>query len=303
MIDTLYYRTKSRASGFLCAAIGFLVAAALLLAAAPARPALAGPDPFGALRQRLVSDGFGLENLEGLYGREAVFFDVEGVSLFFRHSEAKLNYERFTSETAIREAGGYMQRFGASLAEAERSFGVEREVVTAILLVETWLGNYLGQRLVFNTLSTLAALDEPDQSEFLWQRIPEEGRLERTAFDEKVRRKSGWAYDELKALLRYAAREEMDPLAIRGSYAGALGIAQFMPSNALRLARDGNGDGRVDLFEHADAIASVANYLRSNGWRPRLTGKRAERVILRYNYSRYYAAAVLKIAERLKGTG
>ncbi len=284
-------------------AIWLAIASFLLSVTMWHQSALAAADRFDALRLRLVSDGFNRDRLRALYGRSEVLFDVEGVSLFFRHSEAKLNYGRFTTEAAILEAGRYMQRFGASLAEAERTFGVDREVITAILLVETWLGNYLGQRLVFNTLSTLAALDEPAQREQLWRQIPEEVRLERAAFDEKVRRKSGWAYDELKALLSYAAREEMDPLAIRGSYAGALGIAQFMPSNALRLARDGNRDGRIDLFEHADAIASVANYLRNNGWRPRLAGERAERVILRYNYSRYYAATVLKIAGRLKGAG
>jgi membrane-bound lytic murein transglycosylase B len=266
-------------------------------------PVQAASQRFAALQERLAWDGFPAEKLQALYDREEVRFDVEGVSLFFRHSEGRLNYARFTTEAAIREAEGYMQRFDGALAQAERTFGVEREVITAILLVETWLGSYLGQRLVFNTLSTLAALDEPEQSEALWRQIPEDVRLERAAFDEKVRRKSGWGYDELKALLRYAAREAMDPLAIRGSYAGALGIAQFMPSNALRLARDGDGDGRVDLFQHPDAIVSVANYLRTNGWRRKISGQGAERVILRYNYSRPYAAAVLKVAGRLKGAG
>ena len=85
-------------------------------------------------------------------------------------------------------------------------------------------------------------------------------------------------------------------MGVTGSYAGAMGISQFMPSNALKLARDGNGDGRTDLFDHADAISSVASYLKHYGWRPDQSEKQAYKVLLRYNYSRYYANTILKVA-------
>ena len=79
-----------------------------------------------------------------------------------------------------------------------------------------------------------------------------------------------------------------------------MGIAQFMPSNVLSLAQDGNNDGRIDLFDHADAIMSVASYLSHYGWRPGIDHKAAYRVLLRYNYSKPYANTVLKIADLLK---
>jgi membrane-bound lytic murein transglycosylase B len=273
----------------------------LLLVPGGARGGSADPAPFAGLQRRLAADGFSAVELGQLFRRPEVSFDIDGVSLFFRHTEARAKYERFTSEAALREAADYQRRFTPELAEAERRFGVEREVITGILLVETWLGTYLGKHTVFNTLATMATLSEPGPREAMWDAIPPEVRFERALYDEKVRKKSGWAYSELKALLTYAAREDFDPLAIRGSYAGAMGICQFMPSNALRLARDGNRDGRVDLFAHGDAIASVAHYLQQSGWKRGLAGEGAVRVILRYNYSRPYADTVLTIAERLRG--
>ncbi|RLB95854.1 MAG: protein MltB, partial [Deltaproteobacteria bacterium] len=93
---------------------------------------------------------------------------------------------------------------------------------------------------------------------------------------------------------------DMETTRIKGSYAGAMGIAQFMPSNAYALAKDGNGNGRIDLFEHADAIASIAYYLKYHGWKPGLSAKKQHRVILHYNNSTVYANTVLKVADKLK---
>jgi membrane-bound lytic murein transglycosylase B len=92
----------------------------------------------------------------------------------------------------------------------------------------------------------------------------------------------------------------MDPAGINGSYAGALGIAQFMPSNIIAYAKDGNKDGRVDLHDHADAIASIASYLKHFGWKPGIDRKKAYKVVYQYNHSKYYVNIILKIADRLK---
>ena len=174
-------------------------------------------------------------------------------------------------------------------------------MITAILLVESNLGGMSGRQKVFNILATMAALEDRANRESFWATMPTEKRISRQKFNAKADRKSQWAYRELKALLKYVSREDLDPLALRGSYAGAMGYCQFMPSNALKLGVDGNGDGRVDLYAHADAIASVGNYLKHHGWRPELSRKKRYRVILKYNYSKPYANTVLKIADKLKG--
>jgi membrane-bound lytic murein transglycosylase B len=88
---------------------------------------------------------------------------------------------------------------------------------------------------------------------------------------------------------------------VRGSYAGALGLAQFMPSNILAYGKDGNGDGRIDLFDHADAIFSIASYLKHYGWKPGIDDKKAYSVVYRYNHSKYYVNTILKIRNLLEG--
>ena len=88
---------------------------------------------------------------------------------------------------------------------------------------------------------------------------------------------------------------------IKGSYAGAMGISQFMPSNIPELAKDGNNDGSIDLFNHADAIASIAFFLKRHGWKPGISKKKARKVVHHYNHSDQYVAAVLKISILLEG--
>ena len=80
-----------------------------------------------------------------------------------------------------------------------------------------------------------------------------------------------------------------------------MGISQFMPSNIIVYAKDGDKDGKVDLFTHADAIASVANYLKCHGWYPGIEGKKAFKVVWSYNHSDYYVKTIFKISDRLKG--
>jgi len=78
-----------------------------------------------------------------------------------------------------------------------------------------------------------------------------------------------------------------------------LGIAQFMPSSILSFAKDGDGDGSVDLFNHADAIISIATYLGHYGWHTGIDRKDAYKVIYHYNHSKYYVNTILKISELL----
>jgi len=223
------------------------------------------------------------------------------VSLFFQHRESKLNYDQFSSATSIRKARSYIADHKDTFMRAEQTYGVDKEVIAAIILVETRLGTYVGNRSVLNTLSTMASLADQKVRDMLWEKISAQSRLNRKEYDKWNMRKSQWAYDELKAFLEYTHREGLDPIEINGSYAGALGISQFMPSNVLAHAQDGNTDGRVDLFDHADAIPSIANYLKHYGWQPQIDRKKAYKVIYRYNRSSYYVNTILKISDLLKG--
>jgi membrane-bound lytic murein transglycosylase B len=257
-------------------------------------------DPYGTLQKRLIRDGFEKSLVRSLYSRPEVTLDQEGLTAYYLHREATLNYDQFLTQSSIDQAIDYLGQHQKALKEAQSEFGVEEEVVSAIILVESRLGTLIGKRLVLNTLSALAVLDDKNIRDKVWHSyVKDKAKGSKNEFDSWASRKSTWAYKELKAYLQYVDTQGLDPFSMRGSYAGALGIAQFVPSSALKFAQDGNGDGQINLYDHVDAIESIANYLKQHGWRPGLKRDEAFRILLRYNHSKYYAETILKVAERL----
>jgi len=259
-----------------------------------------GPKELNHLEGRLIKDGFSRDYIEKTFTNPNVAFSLKGVALFFVHSESSLNYDQFLSNKSIAKASKYMAVHKKDLKKAEDIYGVDETVITAIILVETRLGTYLGNRYVINTLATMAALSQKKNKEALWASLAKSKRFTREKFDKKVLKKSQWAYTELQAFLKFAQREKINPVTVKGSYAGAMGISQFMPSNALTLGKDGNGDGKVNLFEHPDAIHSIANYLKRYGWKPNVNRQKAHKILYKYNHSNYYVDTLLKISDKLK---
>jgi membrane-bound lytic murein transglycosylase B len=255
---------------------------------------------FDSLQQRLIADGFRADGIKQIYSSEKVYFETRGITAYFQHNEASLDYRRMITPRQIRMARAYVSQYSETFQKAENAFGVDRNIITAIILVESNLGRYLGRKSVINTLSTMAVLTDPGPKEFLWLQLPEEKRFDRLKYDQKVNQKTDWAYNELKAFLTYTERGKIDPISVVGSYAGALGIAQFIPSSILSFGQDGNGDGQIDLFNHEDAIFSIASYLSSFGWKPAMEREQMHNVLFNYNRSKYYVDAVLQIAYLIK---
>ena len=276
----------------------------LIVFAGLAMPAAAEdfPSPFQPLVKRLVADGFDSQRMEAIFSSPEVSFAKSGVSAYFMHNEAKLNYKQFTRVWNINSAKKYMQTHQQWLDAAQKTYGVDKEVITAIILVETKLGTYTGKSSVINILATLSAMADDAPRQVIWNSLPDdERRMTRQQFEKKADGKSSWAYRELKAFLTYTEEQGMDPTTIRGSYAGAMGISQFMPSNIGRYAQDGDADGKIDLFVHADAISSIASYLKHYGWKPGISREKAFKVVYHYNHSKYYVNTILDIADKLKG--
>ncbi len=287
--------------------INFIISVGVMLAVLSIFPftAAAMPGPyswlFESLKKRLVADGFDEQRIDQIYTAPNIEFAGETVSNYFTYKEATLNYKQFTSQKSITNARRYLKTYQNELTHAENTFGVDKTVITAIILVETRFGTYTGNNNILNTLSTMASLKNHANRDVLWREYLNSYKLSRKKYDKKALRKANWAYRELKAFLSYTAREDMNPSGIYGSFAGAMGIAQFLPSNILTLGKDGNKDGTIDLYTHADAIASIANYLKHYGWKPGIDRKNAFTIIYRYNHSKYYVNTVLKISDLLKG--
>ena len=256
---------------------------------------------FDSLQKRLIDDGFNKDMITMLYNNPLVYFDAKGVSLFFKHKESTLNYDQFTTKESIQKARNYIKKYKKEFSRAQKDYGVNKEVITAIILVETRLGTVTGKKSVLNILSTMASLLDPNVKKMLWGKISGSSELTFNDYEKWVQKRAKWSYKELKAFLKYTSREKLDPSSIYGSCAGAIGIAQFMPSNILFIAKDGNSDGSINLFDHADAISSIASYLKHYGWHPHINEKKAYEVIYHYNHSAYYVNIILKIADILKG--
>jgi membrane-bound lytic murein transglycosylase B len=275
-------------------AVGIFVLAESLAAVKP------NQKPFSSVQKRLISDGFDSAKINKLYGRPQVFFEADGVTLLFTYKEAQVDYGQFANKWSIRKAKQYMTKYDAQLTRTEELYGVDKSIITAILLVETGLGASVGTRSTLNTLSTIAALMDPSVREMFWDLIPDSKKISRKKFEKRAAARSKWAYEELKAFLKYTNREGFDPASIPGSFAGAVGVAQFMPTSIMAYGQDGNNDGMVDMLNHADSIASIANFLKSHGWRPGTSRKKAKKIIYYYNHSSYYVDTILKISKRLK---
>ena len=156
---------------------------------------------------------------------------------------------RFIEPRRIAAGVRFWQAQQANLARAEAVFGVPAEIIVGIIGVETIYGQQTGSFRVLDALATLA-FDFP-------------------AAHPRAAERSRFFRAELEQLLSLPRHNSLDPLSVRGSYAGAMGMPQFMPSSWARFAVDFDGDGRIDLFNSpADVIGSVAHYFQRFNWQP-----------------------------------
>ncbi|MCX4188779.1 lytic murein transglycosylase B [Methylophaga sp. OBS3] len=148
----------------------------------------------------------------------------------------------FMDQARINAGADFWVKHADTLKAAEQTYGVPAEIILAILGVETRFGGNMGSFRVIDALSTLA-FQYPPRSPFF--------------------------RSELKNFLILTREEKMPPLEPVGSYAGAMGLGQFMPSSYRAYAVDFDHDGHRDIWTNpADAIGSIANYLKEHGWQP-----------------------------------
>ena len=263
----------------------------------------AAEPPFANLQKRLIADGLDADLVQSIYQHPQVRLELEVVAGNLVRSEATLNYDQFLSEYSLHKSKRYLERYERPLAESERRFGVEAEVIVAVLMVETALGTYPGKHRTINVLSTMAASEEREIREQILASLTKEQRSIQSpsVVSRRLTKRASRSYRELKALIKYVHQNDIDPFGIVGSSEGAIGIPQFLPSNIGYYGRDGDGDGRIDLFNHSDAIASVAYFLRAHHWGRAKGAKGKKKVILYYNRSTYYANTVYTLAQKLNG--
>lgn len=206
-----------------------------------AEPDLPGLDTF--INEMVTEHQFDAKELEAAFAEVEVKDSI--LKAIARPAEkAKPWYEYrniFMDQGRIHAGAEYWQAHADTLKMAEQTYGVPAEIILAILGVETRFGGNVGSFRVIDALSTLA-FQYPPRSKFF--------------------------RSELKHFLILSREEAMPPLEPIGSYAGAMGLGQFMPSSYRAYAVDFDADGHRDIWTNpVDAIGSIANYLHEHGWR------------------------------------
>ena len=281
--------------------------------AAPAPPAAPSPAVlrarergWGYLVDRLTADGLPQERVAAAFSDPRVpAFD--GLRFNPSPRESHASYRRLLTRKSVAAAERCAAMNAGPLATAERQTGVSAGVVAAILHIESHCGTNTGRSLVLHRLARLAMANEPHNVAALLAHLAGPDGTIDPALAEQVRARARYLeatfYPEVRATFAAADRMGIDPLELRGSSAGAFGLPQFLPGSYVAFGTDGDGDGRVSLYDPADAAASCARFLASYGWKPGLTRAQARQVIWHYNRSDAYIDTVLQLADRIERTG
>lgn len=227
----------------------FSVLSAALLATALATPALAdyAQHPLAAeVIDSLSAEGIDRQRVENLL-KSAVRQEkiLEAIARPAERTHTWGSYSKiFVQDDRARQGVAFWQEHRAVLEQVEAEYGVPQTMILAILGVETRYGRHKGSWRAIDALATLG-FDYPPRADFF--------------------------RGQLKELFRLEQKAGIDIASVTGSYAGALGYPQFIPSSYIHYAVDQDGDGKIDLLDNpADAIGSIANYFKVHGWQPGL---------------------------------
>jgi peptidoglycan lytic transglycosylase B len=218
-----------------------IVAFLLLLSAFPYAYAYDSPAIPGFIDEMVAKHNFRRDELEHLFAlaqyQQVIIDAITSPATLKPWPEYRAN---FVNPARIKAGLEFWKRNARTVRRAEKEYGVPQDIIVALIGVETFYGQQAGS---FRTIDALATLTfgYPPRADYF--------------------------RNELEQYLLLARDQGFNLLEVRGSYAGALGIAQFMPSSYRKYAVDFNGNGKIDLLhENADAIGSAANYLKQFGW-------------------------------------
>jgi len=195
------------------------------------------------INEMVDQHGFDRAYLEGKFASARRLDNV--LESIAKPAEKELTWKQyrpiFVTSKRSNKGRKFIKKYRATLERAEKEYGVPVEIIAAIIGVETYYGKHTGKYTVFDSLTTLA-FDYPKRSAFF--------------------------KNELKQFLLLSREENIDIDKMTGSYAGAMGMPQFISSSYRRYAVDFDGDGKRDLWNSVeDVIGSVANYFSEHGWK------------------------------------
>ena len=238
-----------------------------------------------------------IEMVVGLLTDNRAEFQPSLLKINSTHEETAEQYAHQLSALQIDNCMEFWNDKSERILTGADRYGIPPEIVVAILKVETNFGRYSGKVPLFNVFWSLSLADHPDVvDEILIGQGDEREEQKR-----RLLRRARWGRSELLVLIdliKSGTEEEL--IWVKGSWAGAFGLPQFIPSSYLAYARDGDDDDILDLYDYDDAAASIAYYLQANGWKGRIDRDRQKKVIMRYNHSVHYADCILALADSIR---
>ena len=286
----------------------------LLIVAIFATPCFGKSDQWSPLKQKLVKQGFEKDYVDSLFESEQIVYSSNVMArklnalmrtrLNKRKPKPKPEPEymdKYLNPLLLATAYIYYRDNKTELTKVAKEYGVPGEVITAILLVETKLGRVTGSAQGFVILASMAMSSDLEKiSKSMKAEYRPKNAKDKKWLAARTKKKADWAYKELVALIEYSHDLDIHPHSIPSSPYGAIGICQFMPSNARYYGKDGNNDGKIDLFLKDDAYSSIANFLKKHGWKPGISRKKQLKVIYRYNHYWPYARTILAVADKIE---
>ncbi|MBI3258160.1 MAG: lytic murein transglycosylase [Ignavibacteriae bacterium] len=260
---------------------------------------------FSSIADTLLRRGMDTMFLMQLLNDDRLNFEQNLIKINVTGTRKKPDYSSHYNKLSVKKAQEFLEKNRAILQEAEQKYDVPKEAITAILWIETKFGTYLGKNYIPSIFFSVALAATPENiarnKEAMYLEYTPSDSIQvrelETKIELRAKKKSLWAIGELLALDTLRRISPLSPFELYGSSAGAFGMSQFLPSSYIRWSADGNGDGIKNLFEIPDAIHSVANYLKINGWGN--TRAAQEKAVFHYNNSKDYVDAVLRLAEKL----
>lgn len=257
------------------------------------------PSHYEPLFQQLTGEGFDSEFLSQLFTDPRAELVPQVMAISLDLYEVPERYTQFLNPESILLAKKFLEENRMTMRKMESRFQVDKEVIAAILLVESRFGQNIGRYRVLPTLASMALMDSPENLRKNFYILRElDPELSYEWMEGRAKRRARWAYQELKCFLTIIRYEEVDPLEVYGSSAGALGMAQFIPSTYLAYALN-QRTFETWLLNKEEAIFSIGNYLKAHGWKKNLPVERKKRILWAYNRSEPYVTTVLQVAEKI----
>ncbi len=240
---------------------------------------------------------FSEDNFNEMYNN--LPFDYKATFKNFKFVEVKENYTPYFKQSVIKSSINCFKKNKKYFLAAEKKYNVSPYVILSILTIESLCGNHHPKYNIVAVYKSLVILskDKNLQNKLFNDIKNKYPDITKKWFLKKLKWKSAWARRQITALKKIFLQHRIDVFKIKGSWAGAFGLSQFIPLSFLNYAVDGNNDGKINLDEYPDAIFSIANYLKKAGWSEKLPYQKKLKVIYSYNHSKLYCETVLKLTK------